>query len=217
MIAALKKMVRQEGFGKGTGQGHEVIVENIGMEDFAIQVKGLELGGYECRGLNGQVLQFSVASRGGCHHSFGLPARKEIMDNSRLDVAGKGNYVKNMVICQIIRVSSIVCSFCPAFSDPIISKTLSAPFGESWTIEDFKEVGVRVMCQGRLFNMRKGITRKDDTLPGRLLKEPRTEGPTKGMVVPLEELKDRLDEAMGYDSQTGNPTDELLAGLGIEK
>ena len=218
MIAALKKMVRQEGFGKELARGTRYLSRKIsGTEDFAIQVKGLELGGYECRGLNGQALQFSVASRGGCHHSFGLPARREIMDNSRLDVAGKGNYVKNTAIGQIIRDSLIVCSFCPAFSDPIISKTLSALFGEPWTIEDFREVGVRVMCQERLFNMREGITRKDDTLPGRLLKEPRTEGPTKGMVVPLEELKDRFYEAMGYDSQTGNPTDELLAGLGIVK
>jgi aldehyde:ferredoxin oxidoreductase len=218
MIAALKKLVRQEGFGKELARGTRYLSWKIpGTEDFAIQVKGLELGGYECRGLNGQALQFSVASRGGCHHSFGLPARREVMDNSRLDVEGKGNYVKNTAIGQIMRDSLIVCSFCPAFSDPIIAKTLTALFGEPWTIEDFREAGIRVMCQERLFNAREGITRKDDTLPGRLLKEPRTEGPTKGMVVPLEQLKDRFYEAMGYDLQTGNPTDGLLTRLGIEK
>ena len=73
------------------------------------------------------------------------------------------------------------------------------------------------MCQERLFNMREGITRKDDTLPGRLLNEPKPNGPTKGQVVPLEELKDDFYKAMGYELSTGNPPDSLLAKLGIEK
>jgi aldehyde:ferredoxin oxidoreductase len=65
--------------------------------------------------------------------------------------------------------------------------------------------------------MREGITRKDDVLPGRLLKEPKPDGPTGGMVVPLEELKDRYYRTMGYDLQTGNPPDDLLVKLGIKK
>jgi aldehyde:ferredoxin oxidoreductase len=218
MIAVLKKIVRREGFGKELARGTRYLSGKIrGAEDFAMHVKGLELGGYECRGLNGQALQFAVASRGGCHHSFGLPARREIMDNSRLDVEGKGEYVKNTAIGQIIRDSLIICTFCPAFSDGILSKTLSALFGQPWSVEDFREVGMRVMCQERLFNMREGMTRKDDVLPGRLLKEPKPDGPTRGKVVPLEELKDRYYRAMGYDLQTGNPPDDLLVRLGIEK
>jgi len=73
------------------------------------------------------------------------------------------------------------------------------------------------MCQERLFNMREGITRKDDILPARLLNEPKPDGPTKGTVVPLEQLKDDYYRAVGYDPATGNPTDSLLAKLGIEK
>ena len=65
--------------------------------------------------------------------------------------------------------------------------------------------------------MREGITAKDDTLPGRLLKEPKPDGPTKGAVVPLEYLKADFYKAMGFDLATGNPTDALLAELGIEK
>ena len=85
------------------------------------------------------------------------------------------------------------------------------------TAADIEEVGLRIMCQERLFNMREGITQKDDTLPARLLEEPRTDGPTKGEVVPLEELKKDYYEAMGYDPATGNPPDVLLGKLGIEK
>ena len=73
------------------------------------------------------------------------------------------------------------------------------------------------MCQERLFNVREGFSRKDDTLPDRLLKEPKPDGPTKGAVVPLEELKDQFYTAMGYDLATGNPTEATLKRLGIEK
>lgn len=73
------------------------------------------------------------------------------------------------------------------------------------------------MCQERLFNIREGFSRKDDTLPARLLNEPKPDGPTKGAVVPLEELKDSFYTAMGYDLSTGNPTPEVLERLGIEK
>ncbi len=94
---------------------------------------------------------------------------------------------------------------------------LSSLFREPWSVDEFREAGVRIMCQERLFNMREGITRKDDTLPPRLLKEPKPDGPTKGVVVPLQELNDDFYKMMGYDLSTGNPPDSLLARLGIEK
>jgi aldehyde:ferredoxin oxidoreductase len=71
------------------------------------------------------------------------------------------------------------------------------------------------MCQERLFNVREGLSRKDDTLPARLLSEPKPDGPTKGAVVPLERLKDDFYKALGYDLKTGNPTEATLEKLGI--
>ena len=65
--------------------------------------------------------------------------------------------------------------------------------------------------------MREGVTEKDDTLPARLLAEPKPDGPTKGSVVPLKELKEDYYKAMGYDLSTGNPSDELLSHFGITK
>ena len=65
MIAALKKLAKQEGFGKELAKGSKRLSEGIkGSEGFAMHVKGMELGGYECRGLNGQALQFALSPRG---------------------------------------------------------------------------------------------------------------------------------------------------------
>ena len=218
MIALLKKMVKQEGFGKQISKGTMRLSKEIaGSEAFAMHAKGMEFGGYECRGANGQALQFAIDNRGGCHHGYGLPARTEIFDNTRLNVAGKGEYVKTAAISRIVRDSLIVCTFTPLYTDDLVVKVLSSLLGETWSTADIKEVGLRIMCQERLFNMREGITEKDDTLPARLLAEPKPDGPTQGEVVPLEELKKDYYEAMGYDPATGNPPDALLARLGLEK
>ena len=220
MIAVLKKMVKQEGFGKQLTKGTKKLSEEIkGSEAFAMHVKGLELGGYECRGSNGQALQFAIDNRGGCHHGYGLPARMETADGTRMEIKGKGAYVKNAAISRILGDSLIVCTFSGhrLFSQEMIADTLSALLGEQLSLDDLNKIGLRIMCQERLFNMREGITRSDDTLPARLLHEPKPDGPTKGVVVPLEELKDDFYESLGYDLLTGNPPDSLLAELGIEK
>lgn len=218
MIAVLNKMVKQEGFGKQISKGTLRLSKEIeGSEAFAMHAKGLEFGGYECRGSNGQALQFAIDNRGGCHHGYGLPARMEIFDNTRLDVTGKGEYVKKAAISRMVRDSLIVCTFARLYTDDLVAKVLSSLLGETWSVKDIEEVSARIMCQERLFNMREGITAKDDTLPERLLAEPRPDGPTKGEVVPLEQLKKDYYAAMGYDLATGNPPDALLAKLGIEK
>ena len=218
MIAALKKLAKQEGFGKELAKGSKRLSEGIkGSEGFAMHVKGLELGGYECRGLNGQALQFALSPRGGCHHAWGLPARMETMDGSRLNKEGKGEQVKKGAITRILCDSLILCTFPSGMYGNILAEAVSSMAGESWAMNDLNTIGERIMCQERLFNMREGFTRKDDTLPGRLLTEPKPDGPTKGVVVPLEELKDNFYRVMGYDLSTGNPTDALLEKLEIKK
>jgi aldehyde:ferredoxin oxidoreductase len=218
MIEVLKKMARQEGFGRQLAKGTRRLSREIkGSEAFAMHAKGMEFGGYECRGLNGQALQFAIDNRGGCHHGYGLPARTEAFDETRLNVAGKGADVKKGAIARMIKDSLIMCSFSPVYNEKMMAKTLSAIIGQPWSEADLKETGMRIMCLERLFNMREGITAKDDTLPARLLAEPKPDGPTKGEVVPLEALKADYYAAMGFDPATGNPTDELLIKLGIEK
>lgn len=219
MIAVLKKIAKQEGFGKQLAKGVKRLSEEIkGSETFAMHVKGMELGGYECRGLNGQALQFAISNRGGCHHAYGLPARVETAAGTRLDIKGKGELVKSEAISRILWDSLLVCVFPRLlFSRETIAEIASALFGNPWSIDNLNKVGIRVMCQERLFNMREGITRKDDKLPGRLLNEPKPDGPTKGTAVPLAELLDDYYRTMRWDLSTGNPTDAVLNELEIER
>ncbi len=219
MITVLKKIAKQEGFGKQLAKGVRRLSEEIkGSETFAMHAKGMELGGYECRGLNGQALQFAISNRGGCHHAYGLPARLETADGTRLNIQGKGEQVKKAAVGRILGDSLLFCTFVPIlFPIGTVAELVSSLSGYPWSIEDLTKAGTRVMCQERLFNMREGITRKDDTLPGRLLTEAKPDGPTKGSVVPLTELLDDYYRAMGWDLSTGNPTDAVLKDLEIER
>ncbi len=76
-------------------------------------------------------------------------------------------------------------------------------------------VGERVWNLERLFNLKAGITGKEDRLPDRIVKEPLPSGPAKGQVVHLEKMLPEYYELRGWDRE-GVPTPERLKELGLE-
>ncbi len=148
MIAMLKKIVSQEGFGLLLSEGVRRASQEIkGSESFAMQVKGLELGGYECRGANGQALQFAINNRGGCHHGYGWVARVEALDGTRLQVKGKGEQVKNMAIGQMLTDSIPCCSFGRQVFGSV-DRNVSSLFGEAWSFDDAETSGYENYVSG---------------------------------------------------------------------
>jgi len=76
------------------------------------------------------------------------------------------------------------------------------------------EAGHRIHTLERYMNTREGISRKDDTLPDRFLKEGRENDPDK-RTVPLEKMLDEYYKLRGYDA-SGVPTTETLKKYNIE-
>ena len=76
------------------------------------------------------------------------------------------------------------------------------------------EAGERIHLLERYMNTREGISKKDDTLPKRMLKEGLTTDPDN-KVVPLEKMLKEYYKIKGYDNN-GIPTEEKLRELGIE-
>jgi aldehyde:ferredoxin oxidoreductase len=95
-----------------------------------------------------------------------------------------------------------------------LAQLVSCTLGKSWTSEDLLETGDRIWNLERLFNLREGFTKADDTLPPRLLREPMQEGPAKGHVVELEPLLQDYYRARHWDTN-GVPTPEVLDKLGL--
>jgi aldehyde:ferredoxin oxidoreductase len=78
---------------------------------------------------------------------------------------------------------------------------------------DFLRAGERIHVLERYMNTKMGISRKDDTLPGRFLKEGRTTD-TKQRVVPLEKMLTNYYKVRGCD-QNGIPRLTTLRRLRI--
>lgn len=77
------------------------------------------------------------------------------------------------------------------------------------TLEDLKKLGALVITLMRLFNVREGFTKKDDTLPPKFLRDPLPEGPAKGQVAHLEPMLENYYNLRGWD-EDGIPIKQTL-------
>ncbi len=75
-----------------------------------------------------------------------------------------------------------------------------------------QEIGARIFNLERMYNLREGLTNKDDTLPHRYLHEPSFKGMTSGH--PLDQLLPRYYRNRGWDSE-GVPTRQTLEKLQV--
>ena len=87
------------------------------------------------------------------------------------------------------------------------------------TPEELSLAGQRINTLARLINIREGLSRKDDTLPWKVMNQPiPDDGPVKGAVVTQEELDLMLDDyyqSRGWTLE-GVPTKDQLEKLGME-
>ena len=96
----------------------------------------------------------------------------------------------------------------------IYSDLFEAVSGIPMSAGKFLQAGDRIHVLERHMNCREGISRKDDTLPDRFLKEGREED-IKNRTVPLDKMLDKYYKLRGYDAN-GIPTVDTLNKLGIQ-
>ena len=89
---------------------------------------------------------------------------------------------------------------------------MDAVTGVPYATGDLIKVGERTYNLERLYNIREGFTRADDTLPPRLLNEAVPAGPSKGWVNKLEPMLNEYYRARGWDKD-GMPLPKKLADL----
>ena len=111
----------------------------------------------------------------------------------------------------------MVCKFVGyALGFEFQARFLSSILNKDISISDLILIGERIYTLERLFNIREGFSRKDDTLPKRFLETPLQDGPSKDRVVPLENLLNEYYEVRKWDNN-GIPTAELLEKLSLKK
>jgi aldehyde:ferredoxin oxidoreductase len=222
MIRALHLIGRREGPGLLWGEGVKRIANEIGKgsESFAMHVKGLEMPAYDPRGSTGIALAYATSDRGACHLRSWPIAAELLSAEERIDpfsIEFKAEFVKNQQDLFTVVNSSVTCLF-TIFSLSLrhIVQFLHSVTGiESFSSsEEVLRIGERTNNLVRLFNLREGLTKEEDTLPNRFLTESLKEGPSRGRVVDLEAMLKEYYFVRGWDEE-GVPKPETLKKLGL--
>jgi aldehyde:ferredoxin oxidoreductase len=225
MIEMIKRVSLREGFGDTLAEGVKLAAEKIGngADKYALHIKGVEMTGYDIRGLKTAALGYAVSFRGADHNRHGAYGPDVSGKVNRFKAEkGRGKLVKETEDLYSIIDSIMVCKFSrgtyvKGFDD--LAALYVAVTGIEMSGEELRLAGERINNLGRLINIREGLTRKDDSLPWKVMHVPiPDEGPSKGSHVTQEELDLLLDdyyEVRGWNRE-GIPTLEKLKELGME-
>jgi aldehyde:ferredoxin oxidoreductase len=225
LLQILEKMGKREGIGALLADGVKVAAEKIGKgsEKLAQHIKGLEVTGYDLRCLKTTALGFAVSFRGADHNrnsAYTIDLKGKV-DRLKAE-KGRGKLVKEQEDVYALIDSFIVCknakgTFYKEMQD--LAKLYSLVTGYDMTPEELSNAAERINTEARLINLREGLSRKDDTLPWKVMNEPISDdGPVKGALVTQEELDLLLDdyyESRGWTLE-GVPTTAKLKELGME-
>lgn len=217
---------RREGFGQLLAQGSLRLARHYGRPEFAMVAKGQEFAGYDPRGEQGMGLAYATSPIG-ASHMRGDPAYIELLGvPKRLDPLthhDKPQIVKDWQDAFSVIDAAGLCVFFSVrnyvrpdetIKPEGIAELLNAATGMDYSLEEVCAVGERIFNAERLFLSRAGFSRKDDTLPARIVSEPMPDGPAKGMVCHLEEMLNEYYLLRGWDAN-GIPTEKKLRALGL--
>ncbi len=173
----LKSVVEVKGEGEIFKNGIREAAKTLGMEDFAIHVKGLEPAGYDPRVLKGMGLAYATSDRGACHlrttfykpELSGMIDPAQVVEKARMfvDFEDRLNIYDTLVFCRFYR---------DVIHWEELIKIIYFLTGERYGVADLRAMAGRIQTMTRLFNLREGATMADDKLPKRLVSEAINDG-----------------------------------------
>jgi aldehyde:ferredoxin oxidoreductase len=220
VFALLHKIGNREGIGYLLGEGVKRASQKLGEQTapYAMHIKGLELPGYDPRGVKGYALSMATSNIGGSH-MYGRPRDELSGKTDPYAENGKGGAIAGVQKEQALEDSLIACTFGNTGLDfSFYAQALLAATGirELGDRNELLRIGERIVLIERCFNVREGFSRRDDCLPERLTSEPLADaGPATGQAVRhLDRLLDEYYQALGY-AKNGIPHAEKLKELGL--
>jgi aldehyde:ferredoxin oxidoreductase len=216
LVDLMTKIGYRRGFGDVLAEGAARVARKFGKPELFMGVKKQEFPAYDARGAVGMGLQYATSNRGGCHVRGYMVARELLGGPQKMDpFTPKGKAAATIAIQDLTAAldSSGLCLFVTfAIGAPEMLAMLTAATGFDYDLDEMLRAGERIWNLERLFNQRAGLSRKDDTLPKRLLAEPMPGGPAKGRTVPLDKMLPEYYQLRGWDAE-GKPTKQKLASL----
>lgn len=213
VLAALQMTAQRTSLGSLLAEGSRRAAETIGngSQNWAMHVKGLEMPGYEPRSLKTMALALAVSTRGACHNrssayeaDFSNRVDRLTIDDERGRITMEGEDY------SAVLDSLIWCKFLRKAFDDFYGESASIYerlTGWATTPEDLVHAGERINNIKKLFNIREGWTRSDDTLPARVFAETLPNGAAKGVGLTRSDVEMMID---GYYRARGWTVDGLI-------
>lgn len=233
LVGLIHQIALRRGYiGNMLAEGVKRVSEEIGglALEFGIHTKGLELPAHDPRAYNSLALSYATSNRGACHlaaltHVFD---RKDFLHacceelgypegQDRFGVTDKGKFTADLQNLMGLYDALKVCKF-----TVLGGMTVSAVLGflqdvTGWVLDirEFIEIGERIFNLKRLYNICCGISRKDDTIPPRMLSLKRKTGGAADNLPPLHQMLAEYYEVRGWD-EFGYPTPATIRRLGLD-
>ena len=241
IVYLLNKIAKREGIGDLLAEGVKRAAEKTGKgsERFAIQVKGLEWSGYECRNAPSMMLAYLTADVG-AHHNRAWVLGHDIagawtnvhdLIASETEMAAQPKALVSERSAEYVIASQHKRSLFDAlgncrlqmmelgFEEEHYAELYSLITGKTKTWADLLTVSERIWHLTRAFSVREidGFGRHLDMPPARLCEDPIADGPNQGHLIPSDDIHKLLGwyyTARGWDDD-GIPTKETLLNNGL--
>ena len=198
VLAAIPAIAERRGVGDLLAEGSRRAALAVGHDslDWAMQVKGLELPGYEPRSLKTMALGLAVSPRGACHNRSGAYEADFSGEVDRLASGpGRGALVAASEDFAAAQDSLVVCKFLRrCFHDfygeaaDLVAKVT----GWDYTADELRRTAERIHTLKRCFNQREGWQPEDDGLPPRVLTESLATGVAQGTRLTRDDLREMI-------------------------
>lgn len=176
LLRALELVTTGHGIGQMLANGSRCMALEIGRDSiaFAPQVKGLEIPGYDPRGLQTMALGFAVGSRGADHNRSGAYEvdfseavdRRNVGPEAAIlavETEDKAALMDSLILCKFLR---------GVFSDfyAEAAEMLRLVTGWDVTVDELHASAAQMVTAKKRFNILAGWTPAEDTLPDRFLR-----------------------------------------------
>jgi aldehyde:ferredoxin oxidoreductase len=239
LIELTQMIAQRKGIGDVLAEGVAHASKVVGGDSgkWAVQTRGLEQSRVETRGAYSYALAFAVNPRGPDHlHTEclaefgGTPEAVETVKK----ITGDEKYAVPHILekrAEIVRwhediyaVSDALglCAFTTTAAYGIdeerCAKLFAFATGIKTNPKQIMKAGRRIVTLERCFNIREGQSRKDDTLPWRIMHEHQDDLKDDPIITQqkLDTMLDNYYKLHGWDKRSGKPTKKTLRELNLE-
>ncbi len=228
ILEMIKQVAYREGIGEYLARGLKRAAEYFGplAREFAVESKGLEVAYHDPRAFTSMAIVYATGNRGACHLE-GLTYFNENKAFPASIVGLKDDYdyhsskdkpqlAKRMQDYMVIFNALGLCKFLIRGHVPpaVIAEWVAAVTGWDFDEDELFATGERLFNLKRQINVSLGISRKDDTLPPRLLVHDRVEGAAAGSLPHLGKMLSEYYVLRGW-SPEGIPLPEAMDRMGL--